>query len=158
MRAFFHRQFVFISGFFAITLGACETERAVHGRIVTKEDLACLNSQLGTITEQQVYDKLGPASCVLNFDPHTWYYLNLLSSRRAFFHPTINENKSVVLLFSPKGVLYKILHPTQMPVDFRFNDQATRLPSSHRDTFLADLFRNAGRFTKTRTRGSKAPF
>ena len=130
---------------------ACEPEKYVRGRVVPDEDMLALKKGVETMHKDQVETLIGPPSSILNFDPNTWYYLNLSTETSGPFAPEVKANKSFALLFTPEGRLSKCIENCGAQ-DFELAMKQTALPSQHRQDFLKQLFRNAGRFSKKPTR------
>ncbi|WP_165780841.1 outer membrane protein assembly factor BamE domain-containing protein [Holospora curviuscula] len=128
-------------------LFGCDPERNVRGRVIPPEDLIQIQQGVGTLDKAQVEKLIGPASSVLSFDQHTWYYFNLFTETSAFFAPSIEKNQGFALLFTADGKLAKYI-PNSGTHSLEIALKETALPSTHRKEFLKELFRHGGRFEK----------
>lgn len=139
----------------ALVLGlmctACDPEKNVRGRVVPDEDMVSLKKGVGSMDKDNVVSLIGPPSSVLNYDPNTWYYFNLLTHTVGPFAPEIKANKSFALLFTPEGKLSKCIENCGVQ-EFELAMKQTALPSQHRQDFLKQLFRKPRGFNKNAIR------
>ena len=133
---------IFLTATIALVTG-CQPIQNLHGHVVDKDTVKNLLATQATPAE--VAEKMGTPSCVLFYDPNTWYYLGQEITQEAFFKPQVTQVDCYALTFSPQGRLCATQH-SDRHIDLKISDQATPLPSEHGGSVLQQFFRNVGRF------------
>ena len=104
---------------------------------------------IGQMNQEDVVGLLGTPSCVLPYDPMTWYYISHCLERQVFFRAKPVSTVSRVVSFSKGGYLSSIKTITG-GIEIPLATCSTPLPSSHGEEFLKQIFRNVGRFPPIR--------
>lgn len=126
----------------ALVMG-CQPIQNLHGHVTDKDVVQSLLDSHAT--QAEVSEKMGTPSCILFYDPHTWYYLGQEITQEAFFKPKVSSVDCYALTFSPQGRLCAVQH-SDRHIDLKISEKATPLPSAHGEDFLKQFFRNTGRF------------
>lgn len=127
-------------------LAGCEITQEKHGFVFDACEWTHIQQGVGKLTKSQVFERLGTPSCVVAFDPNTWYYISQIIENQAFFYPRETQLRGYALEFNTRDILTKITPSTQV-VSLTPALETTKLPSSHGEEFLKQVFRNVGRFS-----------
>jgi outer membrane protein assembly factor BamE (lipoprotein component of BamABCDE complex) len=129
---------------------ACQVTHNRQGYVFDPKAIASLCQ--GKSTKEDVSKALGTPTCILSYDPNTWYYLSEHLETESFLEPKVTEILCYMLEFSPTGCL-KRLCASKKAIEIGLCPEAIPLPSSHGGEFLKQLFRNTGRFKTLKTPG-----
>ena len=140
------REF-FVVGILGIVLSACEAKKDYRGNVLlNSEIIEYLKERKGCINKDEVREILGDPSFSFTFDPQTWHYINQTIQIESLLPPKVTDSKGYTLHFALDGRLDNI-KKAKGTIDLVIAPQETSLPSTHREEFLKQLFRNVGRFS-----------
>lgn len=125
-----------------VVIAGCEVTREHHGHVFTP---GCVEKIKVGQCQEDVVTLLGEPTCVLSYDPLTWYYINHSRETQAFLKPKVSQVLCYSLTFTPQGFLNSIEKSDKVQ-SLAISSQAIPLPSSHSEDFFKQMFRNVGRF------------
>jgi outer membrane protein assembly factor BamE (lipoprotein component of BamABCDE complex) len=125
-----------------LTLFGCSVQKNYRGYPLDASVISQLKE--GCTTQEEVLKLCGTPSCQLSFDPCTWYYLSEIIVKKGACKPAIEKILCYTFIFSPQGSLLKIYKSDKF-CEIPIYSGKIPLPSHHRDSFLQQLMRNAGR-------------
>lgn len=127
-----------------LAASACGSNTRVFGNMPDPDVVAEIRP--GASRQGDVTGLLGSPSAISPFEERTWFYIGQRMHRFAFFKPTVEERRVLVVSFNDRGVV-----ETMRTLDLtagRDVDPINRItPTEGRDiTFLQQIFGNLGRF------------
>lgn len=124
---------------------SCTPTVNVRGNMI--EDYKVAQIQKGVDTRTDVLRKMGSPTTVAPFDDTVWYYLRQTTEKRGVFDDKVTDERIVVVMFDPNGVVEQINDVDGKRQDIPYVDRKT--PTSGNEvTFMQQMLGNLGKFNK----------
>lgn len=133
-------RFLFI--LLSVIVSGCEITNEHHGYVMPDMEQKL---HIGRTTKDNVMESIGQPSCIMPFDPNTWYYLSQDIEQKACLRPKITKVLCYTLEFSAAGTLNKIYKSDKWH-NIDISKEEIPLPSVHGREIYKQLLRNVGRF------------
>lgn len=136
----------------SITLHACQQVQ-YRGQYVSDEMIREVSSK--RLSSQSVLDLIGSPTYVPSYNQNTWYYIQRAQSQRAWFRPSLEEQRIAVIEFDKSDRANKAYIIDKLPEDIsKFDSNYTPTPGTEANG-IQTFVKNIGRFSKTKTKRKK---
>ena len=130
---------------FSLTAAACTPTVNMRGNLVDNYKLAKI--QKGVDTRTDVLQKIGSPTTVAPFDDSVWYYLGQTTEKRGIFDDQVISERTLVVTFTPDGIVQDIKDVKGKRQDIPSVDRATPT-SGNETTVMQQMLGNLGKFNK----------
>ena len=130
---------------FSLTAAACTPTVNMRGNLVDNYKLAKI--QKGVDTRTDVLQKIGSPTTVAPFDDSVWYYLGQTTEKRGIFDDQVISERTLVVTFTPDGIVQDIKDVKGKRQDIPYVDRATPT-SGNETTVMQQMLGNLGKFNK----------
>ena len=117
----------------------------MRGNLVDNYKLAKI--QKGVDTRTDVLQKIGSPTTVAPFDDSVWYYLGQTTEKRGIFDDQVISERTLVVTFTPDGIVQDIKDVKGKRQDIPYVDRATPT-SGNETTVMQQMLGNLGKFNK----------
>ncbi|MBN8511491.1 MAG: outer membrane protein assembly factor BamE [Rickettsiales bacterium] len=118
----------------------------VRGQYVSDEYINEINKEKPT--KEKLADMIGSPTYVPDYSPNTWYYIQRSLAKRAWFTPTVQEQRIVKVTFANEKVISaELLNNTQN--EYLQAQSAFTKTKGTDQSGIQKFVKNIGRFNKT---------
>ena len=131
-------------------LSGCQT-LDIRGQYI--DDAALKQVENQRMSKSEVENVLGTPTIVPNYSADTWYYVQRILARRAWFNPTVVEQRVVKVKFDKNDFLEEVVVLANSQKEINIIGEYTKARGTELNP-IQKFVKNIGRFNKT-TDGKK---
>ncbi len=128
-----------------LILSGCQT-LDIRGQYI--EDATLKQVKNKKLSKFEVENSLGTPTIIPNYSPDTWYYIQRILSRRAWFDPKVVEQRIVKVKFDKHGFLEEVTLIEDSQKELNIISEYTKAHGTELNP-VQKFVKNMGRFNKT---------
>lgn len=128
----------------ALTTTSCQYNYHA-GTNITDEQISSISNRV--VTKEEIEEKFGSPNLTPDYSPSRWYYVYRSMAKRAFFTPTIKEQRVVVVEFAGDQLASIELQDNKHNAGVQVISEYIRTQGSQKNP-IQEYIGNIGRFHK----------